>query len=608
MRGFLQAQAKLMEYWMNEDGKPSTTFLEDLTHLDCTYHGGGGGGGTTCQDPTADNYGGPLPCVYTLCPTITLIGSVTVGNASLTVQFTAAQLNSGYAFTIQRGSSETGPWTTVHTGAVAGTSFSFTDTGLTNGTTYYYKAFVSKVNCTDSNPIIVHGIPALCEMFEIHVSYRIVKQFNILFPDTENPPDQCVEWEISGLPAGAKISVKHNAQTFWGCGSNEPHPISVGASEDNVTYPGEMDDHPLYPRINVLGDTCTQDNAAGCPNHWNIHGYGYEGQYFPLTLQEIDGIVNVKTIRYQRREHYAMPSWSTTHRIDALALTGIEFTTASGCHVHQTWAGLIMRPGDYEVGAGDGGSVTMRITGFGYIMPMHELASLLFYNGTGCPYCVGCSYYQLLWRKMDGTTQVLADTSDAVHNGYSPSSNNPCELGISGIMGVKLPSNMINAFAIPGQPNSFTIGLAQNISLKIVGFFADGTEIRLSDNFGRSPGFPVIAPYPSPASAPVLTVDNNAATVSWPHVDYALRYRIYRGYKDSNPSNNRVDEIAAPSLAGGTVSYALDSTWYENLHTEADCGVGCHGCRDWNVGVSTVAPDGTEGPITVAKFHQCTTR
>ncbi|MFC4302367.1 cellulase family glycosylhydrolase [Cohnella boryungensis] len=88
-----------------------------------------GGAGTTSGISLADLYGGGGPSLPAAPGGVTAI----TGNAKATLTWNAA--SGAASYTVKRATTNGGPYTAVATG-VAGTSY--TNTGLTNGTTYYY--------------------------------------------------------------------------------------------------------------------------------------------------------------------------------------------------------------------------------------------------------------------------------------------------------------------------------------------------------------------------------------------------------------------------------------------------------------------------------------
>lgn len=73
--------------------------------------------------------------------------TASAGNAQATVSWTAVSGATGY--NVKRSTTNGGPYSNVNTSAVTGTSF--TNTGLTNGTTYYY--VVTAVNASGESPV-----------------------------------------------------------------------------------------------------------------------------------------------------------------------------------------------------------------------------------------------------------------------------------------------------------------------------------------------------------------------------------------------------------------------------------------------------------------------
>jgi fibronectin type 3 domain-containing protein len=92
---------------------------------------------------------GLLPSVYTpiAAPTVPTNVTATAGNAQVTLNWTASSGASSY--NIYRSTTSGGEGSTPYKTGVTGTSF--TDTGLTNGTTYYYQ--VSAVNASGQSPL-----------------------------------------------------------------------------------------------------------------------------------------------------------------------------------------------------------------------------------------------------------------------------------------------------------------------------------------------------------------------------------------------------------------------------------------------------------------------
>ncbi len=90
-----------------------------------------------------------------LAPPATPSGlSATPGNVQVSLGWTASTGASAYG--LKRATASAGPYTTLTT-SLTGTSY--TDTGLTNGTTYYYTVFASNTSGTSSDTTLVSATP-----------------------------------------------------------------------------------------------------------------------------------------------------------------------------------------------------------------------------------------------------------------------------------------------------------------------------------------------------------------------------------------------------------------------------------------------------------------
>jgi hypothetical protein len=94
--------------------------------------------------------------------------TATAGNVEVSLSWTASSGATGY--TVKRATTSGGPYTNVATGV---TATSFTDTGLTNGTTYYY--VVSAVNAAgeSANSSQVSAMPAAGSTGNLVVQYKL---------------------------------------------------------------------------------------------------------------------------------------------------------------------------------------------------------------------------------------------------------------------------------------------------------------------------------------------------------------------------------------------------------------------------------------------------
>src|SRR5277367_1741605 len=111
-----------------------------LLHAGCasTGYNGGGGGGAKTTVPAA-----PMGL------------TAAAGNAQVTLNWTASSGSTGYY--VKRSTTSGGPYTQISTQAAA----SDTDTGLTNGTKYYYVVSAYNSAGQSANSAEVHATPVL---------------------------------------------------------------------------------------------------------------------------------------------------------------------------------------------------------------------------------------------------------------------------------------------------------------------------------------------------------------------------------------------------------------------------------------------------------------
>lgn len=117
----------------------------------------------TATDPTnlsvSDTFSVTVQLLVLAVPSVARTGSID-GQATIRVSSSDSDVT-GIRYMIQRATSSTGPWSNVATIDGAG---SYTDTGLTNGTTYWYRAKATAPNYTDSaysQPFAVTPMPSL---------------------------------------------------------------------------------------------------------------------------------------------------------------------------------------------------------------------------------------------------------------------------------------------------------------------------------------------------------------------------------------------------------------------------------------------------------------
>lgn len=177
--GFLQALASRMDYEIREsDGLISDAKAIDLQAIDCSGYDTGGGTET--------------------CPTIALTGIATAGDAQVALTFTAAKLVAGYTHHIEWLNVDT--WTALDSGTTVGSSFSYTDTSLTNGTAYQYRAWVSKAGCDDSAVCSVSATPVACDGYANTVAWEII--------------GATIKFTVTGAPDGAIFTMIQNPLIF----------------------------------------------------------------------------------------------------------------------------------------------------------------------------------------------------------------------------------------------------------------------------------------------------------------------------------------------------------------------------------------------------------
>jgi fibronectin type 3 domain-containing protein len=125
----------------------TTTYTDSGLSANTTYY----------YQVAASNSGGTSPAVTasdTTPPAAPTNITAVPGNTQVTLNWTAATSATGYL--IQRGTASGGAYTTLKSSAPG---VSFTDNGLTNGTTYYYVMASSNVNGTGTNSAERSAIP-----------------------------------------------------------------------------------------------------------------------------------------------------------------------------------------------------------------------------------------------------------------------------------------------------------------------------------------------------------------------------------------------------------------------------------------------------------------
>jgi hypothetical protein len=127
---WMQAVTDHFKWMYKANGEFSAAFISELCALDCMCSG-------TVIDP-----GG------TPCPQISLTGTVTPDDGKLNVSFNGPGMIAGYNYNLFRRTSDIDPWVSITTGVSTGSIINYQDTGLTNGTTYYYKMEVQKAGCS----------------------------------------------------------------------------------------------------------------------------------------------------------------------------------------------------------------------------------------------------------------------------------------------------------------------------------------------------------------------------------------------------------------------------------------------------------------------------
>lgn len=149
---FMQKYYDFYAWMFDANGNLSTSFKQDICALECFS---GGGGGTTT------------------CPEVTVTVTVTPGNTENVLTIAGAGMTEGYDYNIYRSTTDGGPWgSAIETDVTTGSNISFTDTGRTNTTEYFYKVTVQKSGC----PVYTgygSGTPSACKTLNLAIEATV---------------------------------------------------------------------------------------------------------------------------------------------------------------------------------------------------------------------------------------------------------------------------------------------------------------------------------------------------------------------------------------------------------------------------------------------------
>lgn len=151
------------------------------------------------------------------CPVVALAGTATPGNTTLALSFNGSRMVAGYDWNLYRSVTEDSfldP--AIQTGVTTGSVITYNDTGLVNGTVYYYRLTVQKPTC-DIYTVDITGTPQLCKTLLLTMGV------------------------ISDRPGHTKITVTGNLEntyTYTLYGSNLPNQIG------SVLDTGTVASHP----------------------------------------------------------------------------------------------------------------------------------------------------------------------------------------------------------------------------------------------------------------------------------------------------------------------------------------------------------------------------
>lgn len=130
-------------------GRISCDFAADLCELPCI---GGGASSDTCQ-------------------TVTFDWDIVSSSTQLAITINVAGMDVGWAWSLARytASDYSGVPVVIGSGTTTGSTITDTDTGLSNGTPYYYRLTVTESGC-DPQTSDANGTPALCRTLNLSLS------------------------------------------------------------------------------------------------------------------------------------------------------------------------------------------------------------------------------------------------------------------------------------------------------------------------------------------------------------------------------------------------------------------------------------------------------
>lgn len=251
---WMQAITDGFAWWFKTNGTFSDEFIEMVQALECV------GGGVV------------LPC-----PVVTLAGTATAGDGTLTLSFNGTRMTAGYDWELFRSTTE-GVFSdpAITSGVTTGSIINYVDSGLVNDTEYFYKLTVQKPTC-DEYEVQISGTPKECK--DLFLTMSVVSDVPghvVITVQGQQPLEDAYTYTLYasnipnqiGLPVDSGTVVGHAAQINGRQAlrlEQNPPLTGVPGGGQTWTYTLHIQEKPTCTEYELVSSVFVSDEALDTP-------------------------------------------------------------------------------------------------------------------------------------------------------------------------------------------------------------------------------------------------------------------------------------------------------------------------------------------------------